>query len=223
MKKKWIIFGTTAALMLTAGTGVYAGTQLQEIKAYLNGNIQLKYNGMPVQARDEKGNAVLPITYNGTTYLPVRAVADVMGVAVSYDSKTSTVELGEKAEGVAIAKGFDSMYYTKDPAQTTYQGKDYKEAYFDNAGSARSSSFMLFPKGKYQKLYLQVAAVGENIDNFFVEDSDKNVKLKTESIAVKDGLKTIEVDIAGVSELFVYADVKKSGAMFVPLTTSYYK
>ncbi|MED5019062.1 stalk domain-containing protein [Paenibacillus chibensis] len=223
MKKKWIIAGTTAALMLTAGTGVYAGTQLQEIKAYLNGNIQLKYNGTPVQARDEKGNAVLPITYNGTTYLPVRAVADIMGVAIAYDSKTSTVELGEKAEGVAIAKGFQDMYYTKDPAQTTYLGKDYKEAFFDNAGSKRSSSFMLHPKGKYQKLYLQVAAVGEDIDNLYISDSEKDVKLKTDTISVKDGLKTIEVDIAGVNELFVYADLKSSGAMFVPLTTSYYK
>ncbi|BFH64581.1 stalk domain-containing protein [Paenibacillus azoreducens] len=223
MKKKWMMGTMAAALMLTAGTGVYAGAKLQEVKAYLNGDIQLKYNGTPVQPRDEKGNAVLPLSYNGTTYLPVRAVADVMGVAVSYNPQTSTVEMGEKSEGVAIAKGFENMYYTKDPKATTYQGKDYKEAYFDNAGSKRSSSFMLFPKGKYQKLVLQVAAVGEDIDNFFIEDSGKKAKLKTDKLAVKDGLKTIEVDIAGVDELFIYADIKENGAMFVPLTTSYFK
>ncbi|WP_236575682.1 stalk domain-containing protein [Paenibacillus sp. USDA918EY] len=223
LKKKWIVTTAAAAMLLTAASGVYAGAKLQEVKAYLNSSIQLKFNGTPVQPRDEKGNAVLPITYNGTTYLPVRAVADVMGIAVSYNPETYTVELGEKSEGVAIAKGFESMYYTKDPAQTTYQGKDYKEAYFDNAGSKRSSSFMLFPKGKYQKLYLQVAAVGEDIDNFFIEDSEKNVKLKTEKVAVKDGLKTIVVDISGVNELFIYADVENKGALFVPLTTSYYK
>ena len=223
MKKKWMISTMVAALMLTAGTGVYAGAKLQEVKAYLNSSIQLKYNGTSVQPRDEKGNAVLPLTYNGTTYLPVRAVADIVGVAVSYNPETYTVELGEKAEGVAIAKGFENMYYTKDPKETTYQGKDYKEAYFDNASGKRSSNFMLYPKGKYQKLVLQVAAVGEDIDNFAIEDSEKNVKLTTEKVAVSDGLKTIEVDIAGVNELYIYADVLNNGAMFVPLTTSYYK
>lgn len=223
LKKKWIISAMVAALMLTAGTGVYAGAKLQEVKAYLNSSIQLKYNGTPVQPRDEKGNAVLPITYNGTTYLPVRAVADIVGVAVSYNPETYTVELGEKAEGIAIAKGFENMYYTKDSKETTYQGKDYKEAYFDNASGKRSSGFMLYPKGKYQKLVLQVAAIGEDIDNFFINDSERDVKLKSEKIAVKDGLKTIEVDIAGVNELFINADILNDGAMFVPLTTSYYK
>ncbi|GGG04453.1 stalk domain-containing protein [Paenibacillus aceti] len=223
LKKKWIISAMVAALMLTAGTGVYAGAKLQEVKAYLNSSIQLKYNGTPVQPRDEKGNAVLPITYNGTTYLPVRAVADIVGVAVSYNPETYTVELGEKAEGIAIAEGFENMYYTKDSKETTYQGKDYKEAYFDNASGKRSSGFMLYPKGKYQKLVLQVAAIGEDIDNFFINDSERDVKLTSEKIAVKDGLKTIEVDIAGVNELFINADILNDGAMFVPLTTSYYK
>lgn len=223
MNKKWMVTTLAAALLLTAGSGVYAGAKLQEVKAYLNSSVQIKYNGTPVQPRDEKGNAVLPITYNGTTYLPVRAIADVMGVAASYNPQTYTVELGEKAEGVAIAKGFSDMYYTKDPALTTYQGKDYKEAFFDNGSGKRSSSLMLYPKGKYQKLYLQVAAVGEDIDNFYISDSEKDVKLKVDKVAVSEGLKTIVVDISGVNELFVYADVLNNGAMFVPLTTSYYK
>lgn len=224
LNKKWLITASVATLALTAATGVYAGSKLQEIKAYLDSGITLKANGTVVQPREGNGNAILPITYNGKTYLPVRAVGDIMGIAVSYDPKTATVELGEKAEGVSIAKGFDGSYHTKDPALTTYLGKDYKDAYFDNnVDSRRGSSFMLYPEGKYQKLILQVAAVGEDIKEIFVQDADSDAKLKIDSVAVKDGLKTLEVDIGGAKKLFIHADLGYNGSMFIPLTTSYFK
>ncbi|MCY9592783.1 hypothetical protein PC41400_13325 [Paenibacillus chitinolyticus] len=224
MKKKLAATAIGAAMVLSMGTGVLAGANLQEIKAYLNGSITVKYNGSPVQLQDEQGAVVLPITYDGNTYLPVRSIAKTLNVAVNYDGATNTVLLGEQAEGVALAKDFkNSSYHTKDPNLTTYGGKDYKEVYFDNAKSSRSSSFMLYPKGKYQKLVLQVAATGNDIESFYVQDSKKDIKLKTTTIAIQDGLKTIEVDIAGVEELFVHADIKEDGGMFVPLTTSYFK
>ncbi|WP_217556557.1 stalk domain-containing protein [Paenibacillus sp. GbtcB18] len=224
MKKKLAATAIGAAMVLSMGTGVLAGANLQEIKAYLNGSITVKYNGSPVQLQDEQGAVVLPITYDGNTYLPVRSIAKTLNVAVNYDGATNTVLLGEQAEGIALAKDFeDSSYHTKDPALTTYKGKDYKDVYFDNAKSSRGSSFMLYPKGKYQKLVLQVAATGNDIESFFVQDSKKDIKLKTTTIAIQDGLKTIEVDIAGVEELFVHADIKGDGGMFVPLTTSYFK
>jgi len=224
LKKKLAATAIGAAMVLSMGTGVLAGANLQEIKAYLNGSITVKYNGSPVQLQDEQGAVVLPITYDGNTYLPVRSIAKTLNVAVNYDGATNTVLLGEQAEGVALAKDFkDSSYHTKDPNLTTYAGKDYKDVYFDNAKSSRSSGFMLYPKGKYQKLVLQVAATGNDIESFFVQDSKKDIKLKESTIAVKDGLKTIEVDIAGVEELFINADIKGDGGMFVPLTTSYFK
>ncbi|MBP1994883.1 stalk domain-containing protein [Paenibacillus eucommiae] len=224
MKKKLIATALGATMLLGTSVGVYAGANLKEIKAYLNGGIQVKYNGSPVQLQDEQGVVVLPITYNGNTYLPVRGIAKTLNVAVDWNVETSTVELGEKAEGVAISTGFSSSnYHTKDPALTTYKDKDYKEVYFDNATASRSSGFMLYPKGKYQKLYLQVAATGKDIEQFSVEDSKNDINLKQETIAIQDGLKTIEIDIGGVEEIFVTASVKADGGMFIPLTTSYYK
>ncbi|MDQ0194186.1 hypothetical protein [Paenibacillus wynnii] len=81
---------------------------------------------------------------------------------------------------------------------------------------------MLYPKGKYQKLYIQVAAVGKDIDTFFVQDQD-DVKLKIDSIDVAEGLKTFEIDISGADSLFVHSELKDGGSIFIPLTTSYYK
>jgi hypothetical protein len=99
-----------------------------------------------------------------------------------------------------------------------------KEAYWDNGSGNRSSNFMLYPNKEHQQLYLQIAAVGGDFTEITIKDSDKDVVLKeVEVIKAEDGLITIEVNIGGVSELYVSGSVKSDGAIFVPLTTSYYK
>ncbi|SFF01146.1 Copper amine oxidase N-terminal domain-containing protein [Paenibacillus algorifonticola] len=217
-----VVLGTT--IVASMATGAYGATKLQEIKAYLNKDIAFKVDGKPVQLRDGNNNTVVPISYKGTTYLPVRSISDALGVAVDYDSKTQMIQLGEKVEGVSISSSLTTnTYRTKDSSQTTYNGKDYKEAIFDNADSARSSSFILEPKKKYQKLYLQIAAVGQDLGKLTVKDTETDTILKATEINVADGLVTVEVDIGGANQLFVYADAKGDGAVFVPLTTSYYK
>ena len=145
------------AILLSLTTGALAATKLQQITAFLNPAINVKVDGQPVQLRDGNNNVIVPINYKDLNYFPIGALSSVLGVAVDYDATTKTIMLGEKTEGTAITKGFSNMYYTKDPAQTTYKGKDYKEAYFDNHSGNRASGFMLNPENKYQKLYLQIA------------------------------------------------------------------
>jgi len=223
LKKKLAAAAVALSLFAATSAGVYAGANMTQIKAYLNAGLKFKVDGKPVQLRDGSGNTLVPITYNNTTYLPVRSVADLLNVGVDFDQKSGTVQIGEKSEGVSIAEGFDSMYHTKNPSKTTYNGKDYKDVYFDNVTDKRSSSFMLYPKKKYNKLYLQVAAVGKDIETIVFRDSDKDTELKQTAVAMNDGLVTIEVDIGGVNSLYISADIAQDGALFVPLTTSYYK
>lgn len=223
MKKKTIAALTAFAVLGGMGTGVYAGANLQEIKAYLNPGIKFKVDGQPVQIKNNSGAVVAPISYNNTTYLPVRGVSDLLGVTVNFDAASNTILLGEQTEGISIAAGFDSSYHTKDPDKTVYKDKDYKDVHFDNGNGTRGSSFMLYPDKKYQKLYIQVAAIGDDIEDFTIQDSDTDTVLKKQNITAQEGLITIEVNIAGVSKLYVRGEVKDGSSMFIPLTTSYYK
>ncbi len=50
-------------------------------------------DGVRQSFTDVNGNAVLPLVYNGSVYLPLRAVAHLMGKTVCWDSATSTVTL----------------------------------------------------------------------------------------------------------------------------------
>jgi hypothetical protein len=44
--------------------------------------------------RDANGASVEPFTVNGTTYLPVRAIAEALGMEVSWDNGAKTVYIG---------------------------------------------------------------------------------------------------------------------------------
>ncbi|CAH1220725.1 stalk domain-containing protein [Paenibacillus sp. JJ-223] len=84
-------------MTLTGAAGVFAGTQLEKISAYLNHGISFNVNGSAYTPTDGSGNKLAPITYNNSTYLPVRALADALHVPVSYDGKKGQVIIGEAA------------------------------------------------------------------------------------------------------------------------------
>lgn len=46
---------------------------------------------------DVNGNPVYPLLYNGTTYLPIRAVSNMLGLNVDWDGATQTVLLGKSS------------------------------------------------------------------------------------------------------------------------------
>lgn len=76
----------------------------EEIKAYLNYDITVTYNGNTQTLKDAAGNTVYPVSYNGTTYLPVRAVSNMLGIEVEWDGATRTVILSEPAGGRTAAR-----------------------------------------------------------------------------------------------------------------------
>lgn len=56
-------------------------------------DIRVLVDGVVLEPKDAAGNAAEPFTLGGTTYLPVRAVAEALGLAADWDAETSTVRL----------------------------------------------------------------------------------------------------------------------------------
>ncbi len=52
--------------------------------------IRVLVNGEVFQPKDAKGNDALVFTYNGTTYAPLRALAEAYGLEVGYDAASGT-------------------------------------------------------------------------------------------------------------------------------------
>ena len=74
---------------------VLAKTGAETIEALYN-NIKIYVDGIKIEPKDANGNNVEPFIYNGTTYLPVRAIGEAIGKTVTWDGATQSVYLGEK-------------------------------------------------------------------------------------------------------------------------------
>ncbi len=58
-------------------------------------DVSVMLNGAPVVARDANGNEVSPFIEDGTTYVPVRAVAAALGVSIDWDGDAKAVLIGD--------------------------------------------------------------------------------------------------------------------------------
>ena len=99
MKFNWkrTITVLTVAGLLTAGAAAASAVR-QTITAQLRPDITVELNGSKQTLQDSQGNPIYPISYNGSTYLPIRAIGETMGLTVDWDSATQTVDLvGEVA------------------------------------------------------------------------------------------------------------------------------
>ncbi|MCL2366665.1 MAG: stalk domain-containing protein [Oscillospiraceae bacterium] len=85
-------------ILLSTGTGALANTVTRNISVIFR-DIRLVVDGNPFTPRDAQGNVVEPFIFEGTTFLPVRAVSDALGVPVGWDGATSTVQLGRQLVG----------------------------------------------------------------------------------------------------------------------------
>ena len=109
MRKKKLIPALALTLALLCGITIGAGASngVQVIQAKLDSTISVKLNGETQILTDANGNRVFPISYNGTTYLPVRAVSNMLGIGVDWDGDTRSVLLGKVAGGVDLIEKYE--------------------------------------------------------------------------------------------------------------------
>ena len=89
MKKSYI----AAALALTSCMvmGTAAASQSNSVTATFRPDVTLKVNGTTYTVRDTTGVKVSPLIYNGTTYLPLSSLGQLLGAEVSWDNDSQTV------------------------------------------------------------------------------------------------------------------------------------
>ena len=97
-KIKYFVLGVVTTVLLTTSFSALASgsSVVQQLTVYFN-NIKIVVDGTPANlGKDSSGKPNEPFIYNGTTFLPVRAVSEALGKDVSWDGETSTVYVGEK-------------------------------------------------------------------------------------------------------------------------------
>ncbi|NQX63496.1 stalk domain-containing protein [Paenibacillus qinlingensis] len=120
LRNKGIVISTLTVMFTLFLTQMSFGAgSLTEIKVFLNTGIKVMLNGKPFEPTDkDDGTKLVPITYRGSTYLPMRAVAEAAGIQVTWDPQTETAYLGEVGGNVAP----NSISYIKASPEFVYNG-----------------------------------------------------------------------------------------------------
>lgn len=153
-------------------------------------DIKLVVNGKEVTPKDVNGNVVEPFAYQGTTYLPVRAVGEALGKTVRWDGETKTVHLGELPQATYLvdvckqAYGLDFVYRASDHESfTTSDGKRYSQ------GFKLDYNIVFDLGGKYEKLTFDCYAKYEKTLSIYLDG-----KLAQE-IELVEGIQTVTVPL----------------------------
>lgn len=110
MKKiKYFILGIIFTLVITTAVPTLASSLTKTI-SILTG-VSIYVDDVKLNPKDATGKPVEAFIHNGTTYLPVRAVADALGVGVVWEGPTKSVYLGKhKSETAGWAGTYKEVY-----------------------------------------------------------------------------------------------------------------
>lgn len=181
MKKKILMivsFVLLACLLLSVGA--FAASNSQEIRALLSYSFKVEYNGKAQTFKDANNKTVYPIVYEGTTYLPARAVANLFKVPVDWDDKTQTVILGYNKNKAPELQNYEVTAFDK-LKRIKVDKTSYK---YVNIVVSDTSKYYYFG-GDYQSLYDGQIKIAKVLD----PDGEK---IKYSNAKFKEG--TVELD-----------------------------
>lgn len=92
---KGLLAGVVLTSLVSMSFSAFAGSVQKQITVTYD-DIKVTVNGRQASLKDSDGNAVEPFNYNGSVYLPVRAISEALGLTASYDDATHTVSLTGK-------------------------------------------------------------------------------------------------------------------------------
>ena len=182
MKKRvqGLIAGVLIGAIITGGVVFAANTTT--LYNVIASEIKIVIDGQKLNPTDVNGNKVEPIIYNGTTYLPVRAVANAVGKAVYWDGPNYTVYLGDMNGGLEYPTvELENMISIADSIEKTNRltdnyGNSYERAirnyqthinleYLCNMKYSRFKGILYVPKGvnSDESRYLTIIADGKTI------------------------------------------------------------
>ncbi len=90
MKKIHIAAALALTSCMVIGAAAVSATP-QNVTATFRPDVTVQVNGTDYVIRDTNGARVAPLIYNGTTYLPLSTMGQILGVQVSWDAATQTV------------------------------------------------------------------------------------------------------------------------------------
>ena len=222
MKK--IIHGAIAFLLgalVFVTSNTLAGTDTKPLDESLQ-SINLVVNGNPVTLKDSNGNVVEPFVVDGSTCLPIRSIAEVLGTSVDWDGSTNTVYIGHKPGQKKLSELIDFSYqstgatYLHKISKMRMNTGDYADdcIFSSNFGFLEGSSSADYQLNAGYKrikgcIFLNFDSRGrEGVERFIIWGDDNQI-YKSADITSAFTPTEFDVDITGVNVLRIEAEFER--------------
>lgn len=233
----------TLVTVLTLGTILpSSAATMKEIKVAMGG-IKIYVDGNLKKPTDVNGNVVEPMIYDGTTYLPVRALTGMLtDKEVAWDQESQTVYIGQRPDvgvkSVPIdeveaydtysngAVGAISSLYTGKDAQFTVLGDTYSPF---NRMSLRGGGYRVYKldsnydsiHGKFILPFDNLGSTAESTLQFYnVDQYGEETLIKKYSTKAGDPVIDVDVNLQGCNSLEIVGIGDTLAFYDVTLTTA---
>ena len=194
MKKRFAI--VTAAIMAAAMAVPTFGATIRTADAQLRSDFTIVVDGDEVDFKTSSGDAVYPILYEGTTYLPLRAIGELMGKNVNWDEKNKVITISGERDSTSSNK--DNPYIGKKDIRVqerpdfTIVVEDDEKEFYSVTGQR------VYPILYNGSTYLPLRAIGEIMNKDVVwNNSTKTITLSGDfTVTDADSFETEEEEIA---------------------------
>lgn len=191
------IFLMLTLLMVIFCANVYA--EDEQISATLSKEISIVYNNEIKEFYDVNGTKVYPILYQGTTYLPVRAVSSMFSIDVKWDGENNKIYLSTGKSDPVTCKTIDIFVSGKNETVLPNINKTISIEYKEKVQSfADVNGKTVYPLSYQGTTYLPVRAIsnmyGATIDwdgenqKITIERKNEIAEISNVTIKVIDGV-----------------------------------
>jgi hypothetical protein len=136
---KWFTLGMLVCLLAMTLIVPAFATSLTKTAQLVYNDINITMNGNAITPKDADGNTVEPFTIDGTTYLPVRAISNALGLSVGWDGNTKTVQLTNAQSSpsgkVIYENGGVKITYLGISAMNSSMGGEEIKLYIENSSA----------------------------------------------------------------------------------------
>ena len=150
-------------------------------------NIDIMVNGEVFQPKNVQGDDVMVFVYQGTTYAPLRALAEAYGLEVGYDGDAKMATVNERATEVPSPEQPESNAEVVHPLQTTDPQNPYIWRYWVEFTATADSDLTI------QKMVVMDYLNGRAYDVVFIhEGQDLSSLLNTTNIAAGQTIRFLD-------------------------------
>ncbi|NOU87053.1 hypothetical protein GC102_14870 [Paenibacillus sp. LMG 31460] len=180
MKKISATVLATVTLSMGVCIGGYAQANIETIQAFLNHEIKFTLNGQAWTPKDPDGRELSPIIFEGSSYVPLRAMGELSGLNVNWDSATKTIILKNSSASPTGAEPYkDSKDYGKP--------SEMQVPTIENDSNTTYSTFNVHTDTSTPE-YKEAAEQAEKVGGIYLTD------LKYEKITGTNVLKRVNID-----------------------------